>query len=437
MEMEKSWMDLGMVGPDSLNCNQIKRKMKRVTLEQKELFVDFISENPEMITHSSTRESEKVLWDELVGKLNNMKPEKKYDFWKIFWNKWIKGLNDKPDNSLTILDYKLKKFLINLGFNSGSETKEKKEKSNSTIAEINESLKKVKEERSKNKLEMDNLDYTIVKLKNQINEIKNQLKEKRRLNSSLEQKKNYLITKKRKLEAADIVLINTSIAYRLQALVQAVVSRHFKNVHVFDLDYTFGMHVIRINVKNVVFIILAILSTTIRQVYTGHGSSHGVLNAYHVLSIKIASMVHLTRPIVLLKAKVILILLKHIFAVTVIKLKLGNTTVIKKIHAVLFHLHNNIIGCSNCTVKSDILCLGRRKFLKNLPCNWTGGYKWSTALILSITLGGFGADRFYLGHWQEGIGKLFSFGGLGVWTLIDVMLISMRYLGPADGSLYI
>ncbi|XP_011307206.1 TM2 domain-containing protein almondex isoform X1 [Fopius arisanus] len=92
---------------------------------------------------------------------------------------------------------------------------------------------------------------------------------------------------------------------------------------------------------------------------------------------------------------------------------------------------------TNCTVNSDIICLGKRKFMKNLKCNWTGGYRWSTALILSITLGGFGADRFYLGHWQEGIGKLFSFGGLGVWTLIDVMLISMRYLGPADGSLYI
>ncbi|KAH0952731.1 hypothetical protein HN011_009898 [Eciton burchellii] len=92
---------------------------------------------------------------------------------------------------------------------------------------------------------------------------------------------------------------------------------------------------------------------------------------------------------------------------------------------------------TNCTVNDDVLCLGRRKFMKNLPCNWTVGYRWSTALILSITLGGFGADRFYLGHWQEGIGKLFSFGGLGVWTLIDVILISMRYLGPADGSLYI
>ncbi|KAI4482891.1 PREDICTED: TM2 domain-containing protein almondex [Polistes canadensis] len=92
---------------------------------------------------------------------------------------------------------------------------------------------------------------------------------------------------------------------------------------------------------------------------------------------------------------------------------------------------------TNCTVNSNILCLGKRKFMKNLRCNWTVGYKWSTALILSVTLGGFGADRFYLGHWQEGIGKLFSFGGLGVWTLIDVILISMRYLGPADGSLYI
>lgn len=45
--------------------------------------------------------------------------------------------------------------------------------------------------------------------------------------------------------------------------------------------------------------------------------------------------------------------------------------------------------------------------------------------------------RFYLGHWQEGIGKLFSFGGLGVWTLVDVVMIATGYLGPADGSLYI
>lgn len=57
--------------------------------------------------------------------------------------------------------------------------------------------------------------------------------------------------------------------------------------------------------------------------------------------------------------------------------------------------------------------------------------------LFSITIGGFGADRFYLGLWREGIGKLFSFGGLGVWTLVDVVLVATGYIGPADGSLYI
>ncbi|KAG8451878.1 hypothetical protein GDO86_003903 [Hymenochirus boettgeri] len=92
---------------------------------------------------------------------------------------------------------------------------------------------------------------------------------------------------------------------------------------------------------------------------------------------------------------------------------------------------------TTCSVLDHVRCLGNRTFPKMLYCNWTGGYKWTTALALSITLGGFGADRFYLGQWREGLGKLFSFGGLGIWTLIDVFLISVGYIGPADGSLYI
>lgn len=87
---------------------------------------------------------------------------------------------------------------------------------------------------------------------------------------------------------------------------------------------------------------------------------------------------------------------------------------------------------SKCFTRERIFCLGNREFSKQIDCNYTSGMKWSTALLLSITLGGFGVDRFYLGNWQEGVGKLFSFGGLGVWTLLDVILIATGYLKPGD-----
>jgi TM2 domain-containing membrane protein YozV len=53
---------------------------------------------------------------------------------------------------------------------------------------------------------------------------------------------------------------------------------------------------------------------------------------------------------------------------------------------------------------------------------------------LSFFLGGLGIDRFYLGYTGLGVAKLLTLGGLGIWALIDFIMIALRKVTAADGS---
>ena len=56
-------------------------------------------------------------------------------------------------------------------------------------------------------------------------------------------------------------------------------------------------------------------------------------------------------------------------------------------------------------------------------------------LILCILLGWLGVHRFYVGKTGTGILMLLTLGGLGIWNLVDIIMIAVQTFKDSKGLL--
>lgn len=88
-----------------------------------------------------------------------------------------------------------------------------------------------------------------------------------------------------------------------------------------------------------------------------------------------------------------------------------------------------------CSALPGIECYGNRTFPRDgIPCIKYNGHYFVTTLMYSVLLGFLGMDRFCLGHTGTAVGKLLTLGGIGIWWIIDIILLVTGTLKPADDS---
>jgi len=63
----------------------------------------------------------------------------------------------------------------------------------------------------------------------------------------------------------------------------------------------------------------------------------------------------------------------------------------------------------------------------------TGSKSWIAALLLCFFVGVLGVHRFYVGKIGTGILMLITFGGFGIWTLIDFIMIIVGKFSDKQG----
>lgn len=69
----------------------------------------------------------------------------------------------------------------------------------------------------------------------------------------------------------------------------------------------------------------------------------------------------------------------------------------------------------------------------NMEMSETSEKGFVPTVLLCFFLGTFGIHRFYVGKVGTGVLQLLTFGGLGIWTMIDFIMIVVGAFKDGDG----
>jgi len=92
-------------------------------------------------------------------------------------------------------------------------------------------------------------------------------------------------------------------------------------------------------------------------------------------------------------------------------------------------------NCGNEVSDKAVICVKCGVSLKPQSAEITGnGKDWLTALLLCWFLGVFGVHSFYTQKTAIGVAQLLTFGGCGIWALVDFIMICTGDFKDGEGN---